>query len=165
MTPTEIRQIFLFQTCNKADKLIKSELDKALDTQAIIHFEKVAHFYSLHTTFANEVHQVIKDNIQALSDNQIMAIAQEALATSSSMTSIIDRSLIYDFSDGQNLLKNSPLTILERIFSIISDSFNEVYNGMFAIHASESAEAQADQLREVFMCKYRKNTMDLSKEK
>lgn len=165
MTPTEIRQMFLLQTCNKADKLIKNELDKALDAHPIIRFEKVAHFYSLHTTFANEVHQVIKDNIQALSDNQIMAIAQVALATSSSMTSIIDRSLIYDLSDGQNLLKDSPLSILERIFSIIRDSFNEIYHGMFAIHASESAEAQADQLREVFIRDYRENTMDLSKEK
>ena len=157
MTPTEIRQLFLLQTCDKADKLIKSELDKELNVNSIIRFEKVAHFYRLHITFANEVHQVIKDNINQLSDEQIMYIAKEALETSTPMTDAIQRSLVYNFMDNHPL-KHSSLTNLDTVFTIILDSFQAIYHSLN--HQSDSNENKADRLCKLFMHKYQNFTKE-----
>ena len=157
MTPTEIRQLFLLQTCDKADKLIKSELDKTLNVHPIIRFEKVAHFYSLHITFANEVHQVIKDNINQLSDEQIMYIAKEALETSTPMTDAIQRSLVYNFTDN-HLLKHSSLTNLDTVFNLILDSFQDIYHSLNP--QSDSNENTADRLCESFMREYKNFTKE-----
>ena len=157
MTPTEIRQLFLLQTCDKADKLIKSELDKALNVNAIIRFEKVAHFYSLHITFANEVHQVIKDNINQLSDEQIMYIAKEALETSTPMTNAIQRSLVYNFINSHPL-NHSSLTNLDTVFNIIPDSFQDIYHRPNP--QSDSNKNKADRLCESFIHKYQNFTKE-----
>lgn len=157
MTPTEIRQLFLLQTCDKADKLIKSELDKALNVNSIIRFKKVAHFYSLHITFANEVHQVIKDNINQLSDEQIMYIAKEALETSTPMTDAIQRSLVYNFINSHPL-KHSSLTNLDTVFNIIPDSFQDIYHRPNP--QSDSNENKADRLCESFMREYKNFTKE-----
>ena len=157
MAPTEIRQLFILQTCDKADKLIKNELDKALNVNSIIRFEKVAHFYSLHITFANEVHQVIKDNINQLSDEQIMYSAKEARETSTPMTNAIQRSLVYNFMDSHPL-KNSSLTNLDTVFNTIHDSFQDIYHHLNS--QSDSNENKADRLCESFMHEYQNFTKE-----